>query len=142
MSALVHREKQDKAFKSLAAKGKGAIGRLYGFSCIWRQQAAVKPPVLFLLLAMWMAATKLPLPSWQRACLASSLVAGVISQKSLWRSFLAKGLGFRPNSKKHEKTTGKNEGAILLGKCALIESVNGFLKNTCQIEHTRHRSPY
>ena len=29
---------------------------------------------------------------------------------------------------------------LLLRKRALIESVNDFLKNTCQIQHTRHRS--
>jgi hypothetical protein len=30
----------------------------------------------------------------------------------------------------------------LLRKRAIIESVNDQLKNVCQIEHTRHRSPY
>ena len=30
---------------------------------------------------------------------------------------------------------------VLLRKRAIIETVNDFLKNTCQIEHTRHRSP-
>lgn len=30
---------------------------------------------------------------------------------------------------------------VLLRKRAVIESVNNFLKNICQIEHTRHRSP-
>lgn len=30
---------------------------------------------------------------------------------------------------------------ILLRKRAIIETVNDFLKNICQIEHTRHRSP-
>ena len=30
---------------------------------------------------------------------------------------------------------------ILLRKRSLIETVNDFLKNICQIEHTRHRSP-
>ena len=30
---------------------------------------------------------------------------------------------------------------ILLRKRALIESINDELKNMCQIEHTRHRSP-
>jgi len=30
---------------------------------------------------------------------------------------------------------------LLLRKRALIESVNDELKNVCQIEHTRHRSP-
>lgn len=29
---------------------------------------------------------------------------------------------------------------ILLRKRAVIESVNNFLKNICQIEHSRHRS--
>ena len=29
---------------------------------------------------------------------------------------------------------------ILLRKRAVIESVNDILKNSCQIEHTRHRS--
>lgn len=31
---------------------------------------------------------------------------------------------------------------LLLRKRAIIESVNDQLKNVCQIEHTRHRSPY
>lgn len=31
---------------------------------------------------------------------------------------------------------------LLLRKRALIKSVNDELKNVCQIEHTRHRSPY
>ncbi len=30
---------------------------------------------------------------------------------------------------------------LLLRKRAVIESVNDFLKNICQIEHSRHRSP-
>lgn len=31
---------------------------------------------------------------------------------------------------------------ILLRKRAIIESVNDQLKNICQIEHSRHRSPF
>lgn len=31
---------------------------------------------------------------------------------------------------------------LLLRKRAIIESVNDQLKNVCQIEHTRHRSPF
>lgn len=31
---------------------------------------------------------------------------------------------------------------ILLRKHAVIESVNDHLKNICQIEHFRHRSPF
>ncbi len=33
-------------------------------------------------------------------------------------------------------------GKLLLRKRAIIESVNDQLKNICQIERTRHRSPY
>ena len=33
------------------------------------------------------------------------------------------------------------EEKILLRKRSLIETVNDQLKNICQIEHTRHRSP-
>jgi hypothetical protein len=31
---------------------------------------------------------------------------------------------------------------LMLRKRALIESINDFLKNTCQIQHTRHRSKH
>ena len=30
---------------------------------------------------------------------------------------------------------------VLLRKKSIIETVNDFLKNICQIEHTRYRSP-
>ncbi|NRA44482.1 MAG: transposase [Oligoflexales bacterium] len=33
------------------------------------------------------------------------------------------------------------EDKIMLRKRSLIETVNDILKNMCQIEHTRHRSP-
>jgi len=45
---------------------------------------------------------------------------------------------FKKNMK---KLPAKLEDAILLRKRAIIESVNDFFKNICQIEHTRHRSP-
>lgn len=35
----------------------------------------------------------------------------------------------------------KWEDKILLRKRSLIETVNDTLKNVCQIEHSRHRSP-
>ena|GEM_PF-1002728 len=139
----IHREKQDKVFKGLAAKGKGAVGCFYGSSCIWWQQVAVRSPVLFLLLAMWMAATKKPLPSWQRKGLFGKLISGrgYISKKLVVK-LLGEGIGLSAKYKKNmKKLPAKYEDAILLRKRAVIESVNSFLKNTCQIEQTRHRSP-
>lgn len=44
----------------------------------------------------------------------------------------------RKNSKNH--TVLKLCDRLLLRKRAIIESVNDFLKNICQIEHSRHRS--
>jgi hypothetical protein len=45
----------------------------------------------------------------------------------------------RKNSKNTLPT--KYENRLLLRKRAIIESLNDFLKNTCNIDHTRHRSP-
>ena len=44
----------------------------------------------------------------------------------------------RKNSKNHKLLPFSDR--ILLRKRAIIESVNDFLKNICQIEHSRHRS--
>ena len=44
----------------------------------------------------------------------------------------------RKNSKHHKIL--KLCDHLLLRKRAIIESVNDFLKNICQIEHSRHRS--
>lgn len=44
----------------------------------------------------------------------------------------------KKNAKNHNLMTLCDR--ILLRKPAVIESVNDFLKNICQIEHSRHRS--
>jgi len=44
--------------------------------------------------------------------------------------------------KELSKTYMKLSDRLLLGKQAVIESVNDFLKNICQTEHSRHRSFY
>lgn len=66
---------------------------------------------------------------------------GYISQ-SLFEKLLAKGVklvtGMRSNMKNRLMEL---EEKILLRKRSLIETVNDTLKNVCQIEHSRHRSP-
>jgi hypothetical protein len=42
------------------------------------------------------------------------------------------------NNMKNSLMTIRDE--ILLRKCSIIETVNDELKNSCQIEHSRHRS--
>ena len=58
--------------------------------------------------------------------------------EKLW----SKGIHLITKQKKHSKKKGLMEfyDRLLLRKRAIIESVNDFLKNTCQIEHSRHRS--
>lgn len=67
---------------------------------------------------------------------------GYISQ-SLFEKLLAKGVklvtGMRANMKNRLMEL---EEKILLRKRSLIETVNDTLKNVCQIEHSRHRSPF
>ena len=66
---------------------------------------------------------------------------GYISQ-ALFKQLFERGLQLVTKLKKNMK----NKlmcllDKILLRKRAIIESVNDYLKNICQIEHTRHRSP-
>ena len=65
---------------------------------------------------------------------------GYISQ-SLQEKLRQKGVALitKPRSNMKPKLLGWFD-KLMLRKRALIESVNDFLKNTCQIQHTRHRS--
>ncbi len=65
---------------------------------------------------------------------------GYISQ-SLFSRLWEKNIQLITKVKKNMKNKlMKLEDKLLLRKRALIESVNDFLKNICQIEHSRHRS--
>lgn len=66
---------------------------------------------------------------------------GYVSKK-LFEDLLEQGVEFITKQKKNAKKPGmlRFTDRLLLRKRAVIESVNNFLKNTCQIEHSRHRS--
>jgi hypothetical protein len=65
---------------------------------------------------------------------------GYISQK-LFQNLHDKGIFLVTKFKRNMKNKLMLlEDRLLLRKRAIIESVNDFLKNICQIEHTRHRS--
>ena len=68
---------------------------------------------------------------------------GYISKK-LSEELLEKGIELITKQKKNAKNPGimRLSDRLLLRKRAVIESVNDFLKNICQIEHSRHRSSY
>jgi hypothetical protein len=66
---------------------------------------------------------------------------GYISQ-SLFEELLVKGIKMVTNMRANMKCRLMQlEEKILLRKRSLIETVNDTLKNVCQIEHSRHRSP-
>jgi hypothetical protein len=66
---------------------------------------------------------------------------GYVSQ-SLLEKLLGKGVKLITNLRKNMKCCLMEwEDKILLRKRSLIETVNDTLKNVCQIEHSRHRSP-
>lgn len=66
---------------------------------------------------------------------------GYISQ-GLFEELLAKGIKLVTNMRANMKCRLMQwQEKILLRKRSLIETVNDTLKNVCQIEHSRHRSP-
>ena len=66
---------------------------------------------------------------------------GYIS-KALFERLYQKNIQLITRLKKNMKNVLMNmKDKILLRKRAVIESVNDFLKNICQVEHSRHRSP-
>ena len=66
---------------------------------------------------------------------------GYVSQR-LFEKLLGKGVKLITHVRKNMKNRLMEwEDKILLRKRSLIETVNDTLKNVCQIEHSRHRSP-
>ena len=66
---------------------------------------------------------------------------GYVSQR-LFEKLLGKGIKLVTHLRKNMKCCLMEwEDKILLRKRSLIETVNDTLKNVCQIEHSRHRSP-
>ncbi len=66
---------------------------------------------------------------------------GYVSKK-LFEELVEQGVELITKKKKNAKNSGVLSyfDRLLLRKRAVIESVNDFLKNTCQMEHSRHRS--
>jgi hypothetical protein len=66
---------------------------------------------------------------------------GYISRE-LFKRLYEQGIQLITRQRKNMKNVLMDVGdKLLLRKRAVIESVNDFLKNICQVEHSRHRSP-
>lgn len=137
-----HRINQHKVFKNIAQRGKSSTGWFYGFKlhisindcgeilsfCLTPGNTDDRNPKVIKQLTKGMF---------------GKLFAdkGYISQK-LFNNLWDKGIQLITKQKKNVKKKGLMQlsDRLLLRKRAVIESVNDFLKNVCQIEHSRHRS--
>jgi DDE family transposase len=129
-----------RVFDGLAAIGKTTMGWFYGFKlhlvindrgellafCLTPGNADDRRPVDQLTRGLWgrLFGDK-----------------GYISQ-ALFERLYARGVKLVTHLRKNMKNTLMEAAEkLLLRKRSLIETVNDQLKNVCQIEHTRHRSP-
>lgn len=137
-----HRINQHKVFKGIAQRGKSSTGWFYGFKL--HLSINERGEILgFCLTAGNTDDRNLNVMQHLTKDMFGKLYAdkGYISQKlfdKLWNN----GIQLITKQKKNAKKKGLMclYDKIMLRKRAVIESVNDFLKNICQIEHSRHRS--
>lgn len=137
-----HRIPQHKVFQEVAQRGKSSTGWFYGFKLhlIINDKGEI---LNFCLTAGNKDDRNHKVMKHLTKKLFGALFAdkGYLSQK-LFDTLWEKGIKLVTKQKKNAKKKGIMELSerILLRKRAVIESVNDFLKNICQIEHSRHRS--
>lgn len=136
-----HRIYSHKVFKDLANRGKSSTGWFYGFKLhlIINDRGEI--------LSVCLTSGNVDDRDWNVISyltkhIYGSLFAdrGYLSQK-LFEKLFDKNIKMVTKLKKNMKNKLQSfSEKILLRKRAVIESVNDFLKNICQIEHSRHRS--
>ena len=134
------REKRNKVFKKLAGKGKTSMGWFFGFKL--HMVINDKGQIMAIKITKGNVDDRVPVQDLTKK-LKGSIYAdkGYVSAmlfKDLYRRGLKLVTGIRKNMKNHlTELTDK----ILLRKRFCIETIFGFLKNSMNLEHTRHRSP-
>jgi len=130
-----------KVFKDMAERGKSSTGWFYGFKLhlIINDEGEI--------LSFCLTAGNVDDRDWQTISVLTQEIfgklfadKGYISQK-LFEKLFQKDITLITKIKKNMKNKLMDIfDKVMLRKRAVIESVNDFLKNICQIEHTRHRS--
>ena len=138
----VKRELSNKVFKNIATKGKSTMGWFYGFKLhlVINDKGEI---IDFYLSAANVDDRDMNVIQHITKSINGKLFGdkGYISKK-LFDSLFKKGIMLITKLRKNMKNKLMPiMDKIMLRKRALIESVNDELKNICQIEHTRHRSP-
>ena len=135
------REKQNKVFKGIAAKGRGTMGWFFGFKLhiIINERGEI----IDFLITQGNIDDRQPLKDKTfHDKVFGKIFAdrGYIGQ-DLFEQLFVDGIHLVTRIKKNMKNALMHiYDKIMLRKRAVIESVNDILKNQCQIEHTRHRS--
>jgi hypothetical protein len=133
---------QHRVFRVDARHGKTSVGWFYGFKL--HLVANDRGELLGFSLTPGNVDDRRPVPRLARRLFGKLFGdKGYISAALAEQLFTAQGLRLitrvRRNMRERLLTV---TDKLLLRKRAIIESVNDQLKNICQIEHTRHRSPY
>ena len=136
------RIQQHRVFRVDARRGKTSVGWFYGFKL--HVVVNDRGELLAFCLTPGNLDDRKPVPR-----LAQRLFGrlfgdkGYISAPLAERLFLAQGLRLITKLRKHMRNALMPlADKVLLRKRALIETIFDQLKNVCQIEHSRHRSPY
>jgi hypothetical protein len=140
-NARIH---QHRVFRADARRGKTSVGWFYGFKL--HLVVNDRGDLLAFCLTPGNVDDRQPVPRLTR--LARRLFGklfgdkGYLSQALAERLLLTQGLQLITKLRKNMRPVLLPPAdKLLLRKRAIIESINDQLKNICQIEHTRHRSP-
>ena len=137
----VKRAKSHKIFKGIADWGKSSVGWYFGF----KLHLIINDQGELLAAALTPGNTddRKPVPNMTKNLFGKLFGdRGYISQ-ALFESLFERGLELITKRRKNmKKTLIPLLDRILLRKRSIIETVNDQLKNICQIEHSRHRSPF
>jgi DDE family transposase len=132
---------QHRVFRMEARRGKTSVGWFYGFKL--HLVVNDRGELLAFCLTPGNVDDRRPVPRLVRRLFGKLFGdRGYISQALAEQLFTTQGVALITKVRKNmrERVLAYTD-RLLLRKRAIIESVNDQLKNICQIEHTRHRSP-
>jgi hypothetical protein len=136
------RIRSNKVFSGMAKRGKTSTGWFYGFKLhlVINECGEI---VSFMLTPGNVADNNGPVvKKLVKRCFGKLFGDRGYISKTLFRDLFERGLQLITRLKKKMKNQlMETQDKFMLHKRGIIESVNAILKETCQIEHSRHRSP-
>ena len=136
------RIRQHRVFRADARRGKTSVGWFYGFTL--HLVVNDRGELLAVCLTPGNVDDRRPVSRLARRLFGKLFGdCGYLSQALAERLVVEHGLHLLTKLRKNMRERVLNTmDQVLLRKRAIIESVNDQLKNVCQIDHTRHRSPF